>query len=575
MTRKAARRATARPEPVTAIVPDELAAFAADPELAAMFIADANDHLGNIEATVLKLEASPADLALVNDVFRPFHTIKGNAGVLGIGSIQEFAHKVETLLDLARSGTHAIGPTEIELILKAVDVLKLAVDQLPARAAGRPVADISTECRTLMERIDAAIAHPSSPPPDPSPPPAASPSEIRDDEPSTVKVQTKKLDDVVDMVGELAIALTILGEDPAIARIADDRVTRRLAHVKRIASDLQRDTMAMRMVPIRQTFQKMARLVRDLSHRFSKPCTLTLAGEDTELDRKVVELMTDPLMHMMRNAVDHGLEPPDERVAVGKSATAELRLTASHRGGCVIVDLADDGRGLDTDRILQTAVARGLVERGVTLTPAEIHELIFHPGFSTADRVTELSGRGVGMDVVRRNVEALRGRIEVQTARGRGTTFSIQLPLTLAIVDGIVLAVGSDRFVIPTFAVRESFRPQPGQLQTLQGRTSLVQVRDQLFPLLRLADVLGVQGARRAIADSTIVICHDNGRSLALAVDELLGKQEVVIKGLGEMFRTVRGIAGGAILGDGRIGLILDTGGLLALVAKAPAHAAA
>lgn len=568
MTRKAARR-------TAAAVPEELAAFVADPELAAMFIADANDHLGSIEATVLKLEASPSDLALVNDVFRPFHTIKGNAGVLGIVSIQEFAHKVETLLDLARSGTHAIGPTEIELILKAVDVLKLAVDQLPARAAGQPVADVSTECRALMDRIDAAIARPSSPPPEPSPPPAPSAPESRDDEPSTVKVQTKKLDDVVDMVGELAIALTILGEDPALLRHADERVVRRLAHVKRMTSDLQRDTMAMRMVPIRQTFQKMARLVRDLSHRFAKPCTLTLAGEDTELDRKVVELITDPLMHMMRNAVDHGLEGPADRVAAGKPATAELRLSASHRGGCVVVDVTDDGRGLDTDRILQTAVARGLVERGAPMTPAEIHELIFHPGFSTADRVTELSGRGVGMDIVHRNIQALRGRIDVQTARGRGTTFSIQLPLTLAIVDGIVLAVGSDRFVIPTFAVRESFRPKPGQLQTMQGRATLVQVRDQLFPLLRLADVLGVQGARREIADGTIVICHDHGRSLALAVDELLGKQEVVIKGLGEMFRSVRGIAGGAILGDGRIGLILDTGGLLALMAKAPAHAAA
>jgi len=280
-------------------------------------------------------------------------------------------------------------------------------------------------------------------------------------------------------------------------------------------------------------------------------------------------------MHMMRNAVDHGLESPEERIALGKPATAELRLSASHRGGFVVVDIADDGRGLDTERILQTAVARGLVERGAAMTPSDIHELIFHPGFSTADRVTELSGRGVGMDVVRRNIDILRGRIDVQTAHGRGTTFSIQLPLTLAIVDGIVLAVGSDRFVIPTFAVRESFRPQPGQVQTMQGRAALVQVREQLFPLLRLAEVLGIPDARREIADGTVVVCHDNGRNVALAVDELLGKQEVVIKGLGEMFRSVRGIAGGAILGDGRIGLILDTGGLLALVAKAPTHVAA
>ena len=257
------------------------------------------------------------------------------------------------------------------------------------------------------------------------------------DEQSTVKVDTKKLDNLVDMVGELVIAQAILAEDPAIAGAADDRLTRRLAHVRRITSDLQRDTMAMRMVPIRQTFQKMARLARDLARKFEKPCTLTLAGEETELDRKVVEHLTDPLMHMVRNAIDHGIESPSVRHAAGKAAAAELRLRAFHRAGFIVVEIADDGSGLDTDRILAKAKAQGLVPESASLTAADIHQLIFQPGFSTAAQVTELSGRGVGMDVVRRNIEALRGRIDIQTELGKGTTFSIQLPLTLAIVDGI------------------------------------------------------------------------------------------------------------------------------------------
>src|SRR5580765_209718 len=520
----------------------ELEAFTADPELAGMFIADATDHLGTIEATILKLEAAPTDLKLVNDVFRPFHTVKGNAGILGITSIQEFAHKVETLLDLARSGKHPMGPTEIDVVLKTVDLLKLVIDELPARAARKPTTDVSARRRELMDRVDALIAG-STPPPSHGaapvvvPAPAQAPSSgdeagvgkvNRAEDQSTVKVDTKKLDNLVDMVGELVIAQAILAEDPAF-RSAGERLSRRLAHVKRITSDLQRDTMAMRMVPIRQTFQKMARLARDLARKFEKPCSLQLAGEETELDRKVVEHLTDPLMHMMRNAIDHGIETAARRQAAGKPATAELKLSAFHRAGFIVVELADDGAGLDTDQILARGLQLGLVPEGADLDPSEIHQLVFQPGFSTAAQVTELSGRGVGMDVVRRNIEALRGRIDIHTERGKGTTFSIQLPLTLAIVDGILLGVGSDRFVIPTFAVSESFRPLPEQVQTLQGQACMVQVRDRLYPLLHLGEVFSIAGARKRISEGTVIICHESGRVVALAVDELLGKQEVVI----------------------------------------------
>jgi two-component system chemotaxis sensor kinase CheA len=319
----------------------------------------------------------------------------------------------------------------------------------------------------------------------------------------------------------------------------------------------------------------MARLARDLARKFEKPCSLALAGEETELDRKVVEHLTDPLMHMMRNAIDHGVESPKERRAAGKPETAELRLTAVHRAGFIVVELSDDGAGLDTDGILARGVKLGLIPEGAQLEPAEIHQLIFQPGFSTAAAVTELSGRGVGMDVVRRNIEALRGRVDIQTVRGKGTTFSIQLPLTLAIVDGILMGVGSERFVIPTFAVQESFRPQPEQVQSVHQQARMVQVRDRLYPLLHLGEVFGITGARQRISEGTVIVCHDSGRAVALAVDELIGKQEVVIKGLGEMFKDVRGIAGGAILGDGRIGLILDTGGLLSLVGKTASQVAA
>jgi two-component system, chemotaxis family, sensor kinase CheA len=565
---------------------DELAILAADPEMLNMFVGEALDHLGTIESVVLQLEGAPADVKLLNDVFRPFHTVKGNAGALGVTSVQELAHCVESLLDLARAGTHAMGPDEFDIVLRAVDLLTIMMRELPERVATGAPSSVTARRDALMEAVDAliaggssALAAPEAEPMVPAGAPGAAGPGIAarraSEAMSTIKVDTGKLDNLIDMVGELVIAQSILAEDPALARSADERLGRRLAQLNRITSDLQRSAMSMRMVPIRQVFQKMARLVRDLSKQSGKHIELVLQGEETELDRKVVEDINDPLMHMVRNSVDHGIESRERRAAAGKPAQATLRLSASHEGGNVVIEIADDGAGLDTDRILAKAVASGLVAAGAPLPPADVHQLIFQPGFSTAEKVTEISGRGVGMDVVRRNIEALRGRIDIHTARGQGTTFSIRLPLTLAIVDGILVAVGRERFVIPAFAVRESLRPKAEQVHSVYGQPCMVQVRDRLIPSLHLGDLFGVAGAQREITSATVVVLEDNGRPTALIVDELIGKQEVVIKGLGGMFKDVRGIAGGAILGDGRIGLILDTGGLLSLVGKTASQVAA
>ena len=379
---------------------------------------------------------------------------------------------------------------------------------------------------------------------------------------ASVKVDTRKLDNLVDMVGELVIAQSILQENPVFVN-ADERLTRSLAHLERIASDLQRNVMSMRMVPIRQTFQKMARLVRDLSKKSGKAVELVLSGEETELDRRVVEDINDPLMHMVRNSVDHGIEDASWRVAAGKRPEGRLALSAYHQGGSIVIAIEDDGGGLNTDRILAKAVSQGVIQAGATLTTAEIHHLIFQPGFSTAEKVTEISGRGVGMDVVRRNIEALRGRIEIQSTPGHGTSFLIKLPLTLAILDGLVLGVGSERFVMPTFSVRESLRPVPEQLHTVNGRPRMINVREKLIPLVWLADVYGIQGRETDASQAMVVVLEDDGQQVGLVVDQLLGKQEVVIKSLGDAFGHINGVAGGAILGDGRVGLILDAHGIV------------
>lgn len=595
----------------------ELEILRSDPELASLFIAEALDHLGTIEATILQLESSPGDAQLLDDIFRPFHTIKGNAGALGLGSIQELSHAVETLLDLARAGALAIGPDETDAILKAVDILTSLVSDLTRRLAGEPARPLEAERQALLAHVEAlarrerAAEAPPAPAasdlepdfgpgpyvawaPDGTRPgvreavpvgPAAGAGEAgatavsaaaRGAEPTTaaVKVDTRKLDNLVDMVGELVIVQSMVSADPAVLALSEERLSRNLAQLRRITSDLQRTAMALRMVPIRPTFQKMARLVRDLSRKAGKPVELVLSGEDTELDRKVVEDIADPLMHMIRNSLDHGIEPPERREALGKPRAGRLALSACHQGGSIVIAVSDDGAGLNAEKILARAVAQGLVPPGETLEPADIYPLIFRPGFSTAEQVTEISGRGVGMDVVRRNIEALRGRIEIQTEAGRGTTFSIKLPLTLAIVEGLLLRVGQQRFVLPTFSVRESLRPATEQVHTVHGRAGMIRVRDTLVPLVSLADLFALDGAVADPCQATVVVIEDDERRVALQVDELLGKQEVVIKSLGGAFAHVRGVAGGAILGDGRVGLILDAGGLIALKNQ-PASAAA
>jgi two-component system chemotaxis sensor kinase CheA len=567
---------------------NEIAFLQDDPEMADLFIGEALDHLGTIEAALLSLEERPGDVGLLNDIFRPFHTIKGNAGALGIVSVQDVAHRVENLLDLARSGRHQVGATEVDLVLRAVDVLTLMITDIGRRLKGQPAADLDGVARALVENVEhviaggpadaAGLAHEASSAPavaheGPSAPAAPAPSPRPeagrrfDDLPgqAAIKVDTRKLDNLVDAVGELIIVQALIQEDPALAALVDGKLARSLGQLKRITAELQRGAMGLRMVPVRQAFQKVSRVVRDLSRNTGKPVELVLSGEDTELDRKVVEDITDPLMHMVRNSVDHGIEAAAVREAAGKRAQGRVSLSAYHQGGHIVLEIADDGAGLDTERIRRKAIERGLVEASATPPPEEINMLIFAPGFSTAEKVTEISGRGVGMDVVRRNIEALRGRIEIKSERGRGTTFLIKLPLTLAVLDGLLVAIGRERFVLPTNVVRESLRPKPEQVHTVAGQPRMVQVRNTLVPLVFLGELFGYP-CEADPCRATVVMIEDEGRQVGVVVDRLLSKQEVVIKSLGETFSAVRGVAGGAILGDGRIGLILDAHGIVELM---------
>jgi two-component system chemotaxis sensor kinase CheA len=334
--------------------------------------------------------------------------------------------------------------------------------------------------------------------------------------------------------------------------------------LSRITKELQRVSMSLRMVPIRGVFHKMARVTRDLAAKQQKKVRFVTSGEETELDRGVVEELNDPLLHMIRNSMDHGIEPAAKRLAAGKPAEGNLQLRAFHQGGNIVVEIEDDGAGLNRDRILKKAVEQGLVTTTENLSDEDIFSFIFAAGFSTAEKVTDLSGRGVGLDVVRRNIERLRGRVDISSRPGQGTLFKITLPLTLAIIDGLIVKVGEERYIIPTLSVRESFRPRAEMISRVHGRAEVVNVRGRLIPLLQLHTFFGVKPKSTEVTDGIIVVIESGADLRCLLVDSLLHKQEVVIKNLNDMMmHKNRALAGAAILGDGQVGLILDVNALV------------
>ncbi len=378
---------------------------------------------------------------------------------------------------------------------------------------------------------------------------------------ATVKVHINKLDNLVNLVGELVISQALINEE--VSLINGNGISKNLSHLGKITKEIQDQVMSLRMVPLKPTFQKMVRLVRDLSARAGKKIQLEISGEDTELDKSVTEQIGDPLVHLIRNSVDHGIEPAAERIAMGKPEIGTIQLNAFYKGGNIIIEISDDGRGLAKGKILKKAVEKGIIEEHAILADNQIYNLIFLPGFSTAEKVTDVSGRGVGMDVVKKNIEKLRGKVDVYTKEGSVTRFSIRLPLTLAIIDGMIVEVGKEKFIIPTLSIEESIRPRREEISTVQNRGEIANVRGNLLPIVRLHKVYKIQPKKVDPWDALLVIVEGEGQRFCLLVDDLLGQQQVVIKSLGDKLKNIRGVTGGAILGDGKVALILDVSGVM------------
>lgn len=579
-------------------------------ELANEFLHEGEEGLTQVDDILLaghEQGVAPED---VDAIFRVFHTMKGVAGFLELADITRLAHTTETLLDQGRKGTKQIIGPVIDLLFDATEVMRKMLSDLRTAMSRGAAPATRAELRGLLARLDLAIHGGSPAPAAPAPtitvaPRVAEPvadrhepaahrdePEDRDDEDDhdarehagihpaadaaqpgpaasteqgqaranggtrikeSVKVDLERVDNLVSLIGELVIVESMVANAPEFSGLLSPRLRSQINQMSKITSDLQSIGTRMRMV-------------RDLSRATGKHIVAEASGEGAEMDRGMVEKISDPLIHMIRNAVDHGIEDRDERERCGKPPRGTVSLRAFHEGGSVVIQVADDGRGLDRGAILRKAQEKGLIKEGAELTNAEVYDLIFAPGFSTAKQVTEISGRGVGMDVVRRNIESVRGRVRIDSVPGQGSTFTIVLPLTLAVIDGMLIACGSERYIIPTLSVVESIRPDSAMIFSVTGRGEIVNLRGETIPLFRLDRLLNVEDAIQNAADALVVVVESHGRKIGLLVDDVLTQQQVVIKGLDEGLPGSRYLSGATILSDGRVGLILNTHEIASLV---------
>ncbi|MBK7859261.1 MAG: chemotaxis protein CheA [Archangiaceae bacterium] len=517
-------------------------------ELTADFLQETAEGLAQVE----ELLSGPADAAKVDSIFRVFHTIKGVAGLLELPQLVALAHTTETLLNQYREGKKAVAPDWLfDAVAHHRSMLKgleAAVAAGVALAHHGPVDGFIAQLKEEIERDEALPAKPV----EREAAPTAGARALKE----TLKVDAERIDTLVEMMGELIVTEAMVANSPEVLAIGAPRVRKSLDQLGKMCRYLHELAMRLRMVPVRGLFQKAVRIVHELSKQTGKEVGLEREGEDVELDRGVVDRLEEPLVHMLRNALDHGIEPKAEREAAGKAGRATLRLRALHESGQVVIEITDDGRGLQRDAIVKRARERGLISPDAELSDAEVCNLIFLPGFSTAQKVSELSGRGVGMDVVLRQVQAMHGRVTLSSAEGRGTTIRLTLPLTLAVINGMLVSCAGERYIIPSLAVVEALRPEPQMWATAGQRAEVLNLRGELLEVVRLAPLLGAQ--RREDGTALTVVVEGGGKKVALVVDDVLSEQQIVIKPLSEGAQAADLFSGVAILPDGRAGLILD-----------------
>lgn len=581
-------------------------------ELKSGFLEEVTQLLVDAEQCFLELEANPQEMATLEKLFRIAHNIKGSSKAVGFDSLGAFTHEFESFMLKCKSGQIPILPQTISLLLKCNDHVKLWIDSLKAdQSATLDNAPLIAEIHGFSISTDEALV--AEQPPEASssaqeeaissdevgllaaaeaalnqsdiqivdaPMPAdilaavAAEKEVERKQPPTasagaknateesIRVSISRLEKLLNFVGEMVILQTVLKEQ---AYAANPLELRRTIHqIGKVTKEVQEISMSLRMVPLKQTFQKMQRIVRDTSSSLGKKVQLILEGEETEVDKTILEALSDPLVHLIRNAVDHGIESVADRIAKGKPEQGQVNLRAYHQSGKLVIEITDNGGGIPADRLRQKAIEKGILKPDQKMSDQDAINLIFHSGFSTKAQVTEVSGRGVGMDVVKTNIEAIQGEVLVETKINEGSTFKIILPLTLAIIDGMVIRCGDERYVIPLSHVHETLKPESKDVRFASGLGEVLLLRGENLPVVRLAQRLGKQKVQKAPSEQIAIIVRALGKPFATLVDDVIGQHQVVIKKLGAEMQHLRGYSGSAILGDGKPALILELGDLVA-----------
>ncbi len=563
------------------------------PEIMKQFVSESEELLAAAEDALLNLEKEPSSQQHLSQAFRALHSFKGNSGFLALGDLERLSHHLENVLDKIRCGELSGDGELFSLILEMLDFLRdglaklvdggtpeipslpglthMIEDAIAERQGGRPgTAPVAHKTVKEGDRPQEAQVQK-----DRSSPPRAGKKAQQSRRPKpalqrqSIRVDVEKLDTLLDLVGELVIAEAMVSQNPDLRRLEVplERFEKASMHLNKITRDLQDISTSIRMIPLSATFRRMIRLVRDLSQKTGKKVDFQILGEETEVDKTVIEQITDPLVHIIRNAIDHGVGTPEERKQRGKPETAKLVLEAKYAGGEVWISVKDDGMGLNREKILAKAKEKGLVAGdGSDMRYEDVCQLIFLPGFSTADQVTDVSGRGVGMDVVRRNIEQIRGKVDMRSQPGVGTEVTLRLPLTLAIIDGMIVRVGAHRYIIPIAEVKETLKPAESHIIVTMDGQEFVDIRGEVLPIIRLHEFFRVQPRSAELHQGILVIVETDTRTLCLFVDELLGQHQVVIKGLSQYVGKLSGISGCTILGDGDVSLIIDVAGLASTV---------
>ncbi len=541
-----------------------------DDDLLDEFVADSLELLDAVDASLAAARDGKISDEIVAEGMRGLHTIKGNCGFLGFFELGDLCHSTETGLEKLVDGSRA----NQDAVFAAVDALRAGVKGLLEGGKGmvpglaKLRADLESDESSTGATESESIANESLVQDGKKADPIAAlrvessgGTNSDDGKPppkQSIRVDTTKLDELMDLVGELIIAENMVTQNEDLEGHEFENFHKAALHLNRITRSLQDLTMSVRMIPIRPTFRKMLRVARDVARKQEKDIELTLGGEETEVDRSVVEAIGDPLVHLLRNAVDHGVEDAETRVALGKPAKGQLSLSAHHEAGEVWVVLSDDGKGLDRERIAAKAIERGVVDTSAGMTDGEVFQLITEPGFSMADQLSDISGRGVGMDVVKRNIEKLRGRLEISSEVGKGTVFTLRIPLTLAIVEGMQVRVGEHSYTIPLFAIRESVSVEEPAVTCLTNGDEVLELRGEFIPVMRMSNLHRVDSYATTWEEGVLVIVSDAGFTMALFVDEVVGQRQTVVKPLPGYLGMMQGLAGCSILSTGKISLVLD-----------------